>query len=308
MSKILGDNMKQVVLVVMIALSVSFVSAFSADAQYTRIAVVDLQRVLLESEKGKEGRKTLTEILDRLKKDLLAREGELTSMKHAAEQQGPTAPDEKSERDKQYRRKLQEYQNLSEDYMTELKAKDRDLSERILKEVKEVIKSIGVKDKYTLIAVKSRPDDSVILFMDPAIPTIDVSEEVIRQYNGFAKAQTTSAGTGAMQSVPPPVPTDTARTDRTRGLKAKPTISKSKVQATKPQKAPKKKKSTGGRGSGGRNSLNKQSKEGPGDVGSSKVLGTPVPDNATNIGSYRPFLLRRKTPADKADLDPQKHD
>jgi outer membrane protein len=239
---IFGRNMKQVVSVVMIALSVLFVSAFSVNAQYSRIALVDLQKVILESEKGKEAKRTLTDVLDRLKKDLAARQGELQRMKNAAEQQGSMTLDAKSEKDKQYRRKLQEYQNLSEDYQVELKAKDQEFTGKILKEVKEVIKSTGAKDKYTLIVAKSRPDDSIILFMDPAIAIIDISEEVIRQYNNFTKTQTTSAETAPMQSVPSAVPTDTARTDQTRGLNAQPTISTSKVQKTKPHKAPQKKK------------------------------------------------------------------
>jgi outer membrane protein len=234
--------MKKVISVVMIALSVLFVSAFSADAQYSRIALVDLQKVILESEKGKEARKALTDELDRLKKDLVARQGELQRMKNAAEQQDPMILDARPEKDKQYRRKLQEYQNLSEDYQAELKAKDRELTGRILKEVKEVIKNTGVKDKYTLIVAKSRSDDSVILFMDPAIATIDISEEVIREYNNFTKTQTTSAETAAAQPVPSPAPTGTARTDQTKTLNAQPKISTAKVQATKPHKAPQKKK------------------------------------------------------------------
>jgi outer membrane protein len=288
-----GGNMKKVVSVVIIALSVLFVSAFSVNAQYSRIALVDLQKVILESEKGKEARKALVDVLDRLKKDLVARQGELQRMKNAAEQQDPMTLDARLEKDKQYKRKLQDYRRLSEDYQAELKEKDQELTERILKELKEVIKSRGVKDKYTLIVAKSRPEDSVILFMDPAIPVIDISKEVIREYNNLTKTQTTSAETAAMQSVPSPVPTDTARTDQTRGLKAKPTISKSKVQATKPHKAPQKKKTPEDIASEGRNSLKKQSKEGPRDVGSPKALGTLVPENPTDVGSYRPFLLKR---------------
>ena len=176
--------------------------------------------------------------------------------------------------------------------MRELKAKDQELTEKILKEVKEVIKSAGAKDKYTLIVAKSGPDDPHILFMDPAIATVDISEEVIREYNNFTKTQTTTAKTGAMQSVPSRVPADTALTDRTRALKAKPTISKSKAQATKPQKAPQTKKTPEDVTLGGRNSLNKQSKEGPMDVGSSKVPGTSGLEDPTNVGSYRPLLSK----------------
>ncbi len=307
-SGVFGGNMKRVVSVVVIALSVLFVSAFSAHAQYSRIALVDLQKVLLESEKGKEARKSLLDELDRVKKDLDARERELQRLKRAVEQQGTTTPDARSEKDKQYRRKLQEFQNLSEDYQEELKTKDREATEKIVKEVREVIKSRGAKDKYTLIVAKTQPDEPSILFMDPAIAVVDISEEVIREYNNFTKTQTASAGTGAMRSTPSPVPTDTARTDQTKGLKAKPTISKSKAEATKPQKAPQKKKTPEDVAGAGKYSLNRQSKEGPGDVGPSKALGTSVPENPTNVDAYRPLLLKRKDLTDKADLDPKKHE
>ncbi len=324
---IFGGNMKKAVFVIMTALSVLFVSAFSVHAQNSRMALVDLEKVALGSEKGKEARKTLLGTFDRLKKDLDARERELLSMKHAAEQEGPMALDEKSEKGKEYRRKLQDYRNLSGDYQAKIEAKDRELSENIVKEVKEVIKRTGAKDKYTLVVEKSRSDDSTIFFIDPSIDIIDISDEVLREYNNFTKTETTSAGTGAMQSVPSPVSTYTARTDQAGELKAKPTISKSKVQATKPQKAIQKKKTPEDVAGAGKNSPDKQAKEGPGDVASLKVPGTTlvledpkdiasyrppgttlVPDNPKDIASYRPFLLRRKDLADKVDLDLKKHD
>ena len=156
-----GGNMKKIAFVITIVLSVLFVSAFSVNAQHAKIALVDLEKVMLGSEKGKEARKTLLDALDRFKKDIEAKEGELRRMKHAAEQQGTMTSDERSEKDRQYRRKLQDFQNLSEDYQAELKAKDQKLTEKILKEVREVIKSTGAKDKYTLIVEKA----------DPTIPT-----------------------------------------------------------------------------------------------------------------------------------------
>jgi Skp family chaperone for outer membrane proteins len=298
--------MKKAVSVVIIALSLLFVSAFSVNAQYSRIALVDLQKVFLESEKGKEARKALLYELDRIKKNLDAKQAELLKFKQAAEQQGPTALDESSEEGRQYRHKLKDYRNLSENYRKELEAKDRGLTEKMSKEIREIMKSRGAKDKYTLIVEKSRFDASTIFFMDPSIDIIDISEEVIREYNNFTGTQTTSAETGAIQLVPPPVPADTARADQTKEAKAKPTISQSKAQATKPHKALQKKKTPEGQvASQGINSLNKQSKEGPGDLGSSTVPRTSVREDPRDIDSYRPFLLSRKG---LADFRPEKLD
>jgi len=174
--------MKNFIFIILIALSTLFALTFSVDAQNLNIAYVDLQRVMLESDKGKEAKNSLTGEAERLRKLLDGKQDELQKLKDTIERQSATiTPDARAGKEKDYQNKLKDYQRLANDYQTELQQKDGEFTQKILKDVEEVIKGIGDKDKYTLILEKSQAG---ILF---ASPLIDITNKVIVQYNDFAK-------------------------------------------------------------------------------------------------------------------------
>jgi outer membrane protein len=149
-------------------------------SQVVNIAYIDLQKVMLESEKGKEAKQVLTQEAEKLKKNLDGKQDELQKMKDAIEKQGTTiTPDARAEREKQYQNKLKDYQRLANDYQAELQQKDQAVAQKMLKELEEVIKSIGEKEKYTIIVEKNQ-----LLF---ASPTIDITPKVITLFNEAAK-------------------------------------------------------------------------------------------------------------------------
>jgi outer membrane protein len=151
-------------------------------SQTLNIVYVDVQRVMIESEKGKEAKKTLGEEVEKLKKNLDGKQDELQKMKDAIEKQGAMiTPDARAEKEKQYQAKLKDYQRLYNDYQGELQQKDMELTQKILKEIEEVVKSLGDKEKYTLILEKNQAG---ILF---ASPTIDITTRVISLYNDALK-------------------------------------------------------------------------------------------------------------------------
>jgi len=148
------------------------------------IAYIDLQKVMVESNKGKEAKQTLTQEADKLKKTLDGKQDELQKMKDAIEKQGTTiTPEARTEKEKQYQSKLKDYQRLANDYQTELQQKDMELTRNMLKELEGVIKSLGEKEKYTLIVEKSQ-----VLF---AAPTIDITSKVINLFNEATKKKPT---------------------------------------------------------------------------------------------------------------------
>lgn len=149
-------------------------------SQVVNIAYIDLQKVMLESEKGKEAKQVLTQEAEKLKKNLDGKQDELQKMKDAIEKQGTTiTPDARAEKEKQYQNKLKDYQRLANDYQAELQQKDQAVAQKMLKELEEVIKSIGEKEKYTIIVEKNQ-----LLF---ASPTIDITPKVITLFNEAAK-------------------------------------------------------------------------------------------------------------------------
>ncbi len=148
------------------------------------IAYVDLQKVMVESNKGKEAKQTLTQEADRLKKTLDGKQDELQKMKDAIEKQGTTiTPEARAEKEKQYQNKLKDYQRLANDYQTEIQQKDMELTQKMLKELEGVIKSLGEKEKYILIVEKSQ-----VLY---AAPAIDITAKVISSFNEATKKKPT---------------------------------------------------------------------------------------------------------------------
>ena len=146
------------------------------------VAYIDLQKVMLESEPGKQIRGTLTKEAERLKSTLDSKQAELQRLKDAVEKQGATiTPQARSEKEKQYQAKLKDYQRLYNDYQTELQQKDMEFTQKVLKQVEEVVRTLGEKEKYTLILEKSQAG---ILF---ATPSIDVTNKVIALFNEAAK-------------------------------------------------------------------------------------------------------------------------
>jgi outer membrane protein len=157
----------------------------TARSQAINIGYIDLQKVMVESDKGKEAKQVLTQEADKLKKNLDGKQDELQKMKDAIEKQGTTiTPEARAEREKQYQNKLKDYQRLANDYQTELQQKDQEITQRMLKELEEVIRGIGEKEKFTLILEKSQA-----LF---ASPTIDITPKVITLFNEAAKKKPTT--------------------------------------------------------------------------------------------------------------------
>ncbi len=172
--------MRKLVLVTVVAFTLFFPSLMRA--QSLNIVYVDLQRVMLESEKGKEAKVSLTAEADKLKKTLDAKQDEMQKMKDQIERQGATITQEaRAEKEKQYQAKLKDYQRLYADYQAELQQKDSEFTQKILKDLEEIIKGLGEKDKYTLILEKSQAG---ILF---AAPSIDITTKVINTYNETTK-------------------------------------------------------------------------------------------------------------------------
>jgi outer membrane protein len=164
----------------MVGLIVMLILPLTARSQTVNIAYIDLQRVMVESEKGKEAKQVLTQEAERLKKTLDVKQDELQKMKDAIEKQGITiTPEARAEKEKQYQTKLKDYQRQATDYQNELQQKDQEVTQKMLKDLEEVIRGLGEKEKYTLILEKSQ-----VLF---ASPTIDITSKIVNLFNEAAK-------------------------------------------------------------------------------------------------------------------------
>ncbi|MGD0229381.1 MAG: OmpH family outer membrane protein [Syntrophorhabdales bacterium] len=152
-----------------------------AQAPSVKIAYVDMQKAMVESDKGKQASKSLMAEAERRNKDLSQKQEELQKMKDAFDKQsGLITAEARTEKERQFQTKLRDYQKMQNDYEMEMQQKHRERAQEIVKElVENVIKGIGESERYSVILEKN-----AVLFAPGAS---DITDKVISRYNEFVK-------------------------------------------------------------------------------------------------------------------------
>ncbi len=141
-----------------------------------KIAYVDMQKALNYCEAGKEAKRQMTLEVEKMQKVFAGKQKELEKIKDDLEKRGSVLSENvRREKDRDYQTKLRDLQRLQKDYEDDLRRKDREFTERILKNVEVIIKQMGEEGKYTVILEKNQP---TILFISNSL---DLTEEVIKR-------------------------------------------------------------------------------------------------------------------------------
>lgn len=169
--------MRSIVVSVLLLFFVAFVtpdSSFSADS--LKIGVVDLQKVVDESEAGKKASADLN-ILAKSKQSIIDEKGKaIEKLKSEFEKQSSVLSEEtKKSKNEELEKMFREYQRLLQDSDAELRKKDAELRKMILKEIFEIAEKVGAEEGYNLII-----DKGFILYSNK---DVDITDKVIKKYN-----------------------------------------------------------------------------------------------------------------------------
>lgn len=149
-------------------------------AQTTRIAVVDLQRALNETEDGRRAKAKLKRLFKQRQQQLDKAQNELKQQKEQIEQLIKTkAVNEQQlqERAAEYQKALIELQSKYMEYQRELAEQEATLTREIIARMERILRRIGQADGYTLILERS--EGGVIW-----VPSnLDLTDQVIQRYN-----------------------------------------------------------------------------------------------------------------------------
>ncbi len=174
--------MKRIVTAVALTLSLAFASAaFGADG--VKLGYVDVQKVLVQSDAGKEAKEQLAARGNKYETEKNSREEELKKLKGELEKQSVLLSETaRGAKEKDYQQKLKEYQRFLKDAQDDLQAKNDELTNRIVEEIVKVIQDYGKKNGYTFVFVKN---DSMIFADEKA----DMTDEVLKAFNASRKKQ-----------------------------------------------------------------------------------------------------------------------
>lgn len=149
-------------------------------AEKIKIAVVDLNKCIRESLKGKRLYRKLEDKRDVLQKKLNQKEAELRKLQEELKKKAMMlSPEALRKKRKLFERKQQEYRYLLEDAQDELREEEAKGIQKLLAEISRVIANIAKKKGYILVVEKSR--GGVIY----NIPKIDITADVIRDFDNL---------------------------------------------------------------------------------------------------------------------------
>jgi outer membrane protein len=154
-------------------------SALAADY---KIAYVDIQKAVNESNAGKDAKKAITKEVEKFQRLIADKQKELQTLKESLEKQAPMlTPDARTTREKEYQNKLREFQRWGEDTQNEINQKRMEVERNISIGLLKVIQKVGADDGYTLILERN---ESLVLFVSK---TIDITDRVIKAYDAQKK-------------------------------------------------------------------------------------------------------------------------
>jgi len=172
--------MKKSLFVSLLLLASTFViPAFAADA---KLGTVDMQKVLMLSDAGKEAKEQLAVRAAKYEAEKNLKEEDLKKLKGELEKQSVLLSESaRGAKEKDYQQKLKEYQRFLKDAQDDLQAKNDEYTNKIVEEIVKVVQEYGRKNGFTFIFVKNES----MLFMDDKI---DLTDELLKQFNASRKA------------------------------------------------------------------------------------------------------------------------
>jgi outer membrane protein len=154
-----------------------FAPALPASADF-KLALVDRQRALISSDKGKEAEKTLTQLQDKKKKELEPRSNACKKIQEDTESQKFVMSDDAlQEKAIEYQRCGRDLERDVQAAKDELVVAQQKLLQPIAKKLEEVVTAIGKEKSFDLILDRSTPG---VLYSPDAL---DVTDLVIKRLN-----------------------------------------------------------------------------------------------------------------------------
>lgn len=152
-------------------------TTYAADT-VTKIGYIDLQKIMLQSNEGKQAKTALEKQFSARKKELNEKKQELEDMQKSLETQSSMLTrDALMEKQAEFMKKRDAFLKLVQEYDKELQEQDGEMTKNILLQLQDIITKIGKDGHYTVILEKSQGG---ILY---APKEEDLTDKVLKQFN-----------------------------------------------------------------------------------------------------------------------------
>lgn len=147
-------------------------------AANSRIAFVDLQRVLVRSQAGVAAREQLEREKAQMEKEISNRQQEIDKLREDLEKKGSLLTAEaRREREEALERKRRDGARVTDDFRRDLARKEQQLLVRLQQDLVGVIEKLGKQKGYYMIVERR---GAGVLY---SAPEADLTDEIIRAYD-----------------------------------------------------------------------------------------------------------------------------
>ena len=170
-------KLKVIVVGVVMALAFYCTAAFAADGDYSKVGLINIQKILVESKSGKEAKAVYQKDLEAKRAALASKENTARALESELKSDSKKlkAADRKKKED-QLAVEIKELRRVEQDMKDELKKKDSELTSKILTDVLEITKKIGDERGYSII-LQGGPQ---VVYMGKGV---DITDEVLKKYD-----------------------------------------------------------------------------------------------------------------------------
>lgn len=170
--------MKKKISIYAALMSLSVVSLKSYAETTLRVALIDVQNAILQTNEGKAQRDKIEKEFNEKKQNLANQEKQLKKMNDDfLVQQGILSEADKQNKQKEFQTKLQQYQQDQMNFEQEARQKESAALQGIFLNIQKEIQKIAKQKNYDMVFDKSA---GVLLY---TVNPIDITDDVIKQYN-----------------------------------------------------------------------------------------------------------------------------
>jgi outer membrane protein len=144
----------------------------------TKIGVVDVQRVIDDSEKGQQARELLKQKFEQ-EKTALEKEGkEIALLKEDFDKQSAVlTPEKRADREQELRQRIKDFNRLKKDKQDSFNAQQMEVLRQVMAKVMEVVQTVAKENGYT--AVFDATNGPVLY----AGEGVDITDLIIQRFN-----------------------------------------------------------------------------------------------------------------------------
>jgi outer membrane protein len=177
--------------------SAFFLLGASARAEM-RVAVIDVQRAVMQTEDGLRAQATLKKMFDNRQQELNKKQQELAKQKEDIEKQSKVLSKEAlQKRVDDWQKQMAELQSIFVDYNKELEKKQKELTDPIFEKVMGIVKRVATTENYDLVV-----DKATVAYVRT---DLDLTDKCIQIYNsGGAPPSTPPSQAPAPAPAPKP--------------------------------------------------------------------------------------------------------